>query len=125
VVRPAPRQAGRWLWLNERRLALGHAQITTDLVTGNHREILTDFYERSVADLPEPMRTFVEDHLLTKSGFRHNLSLESALDHPGVARPLIDTLVNRRLLRFVGVVAEWPRVLVDELRRAETGSSGP
>ncbi|MBI5768642.1 MAG: WD40 repeat domain-containing protein [Verrucomicrobia bacterium] len=46
------------------------------------------------------MRTFVEDHLLTKSGFRDNLSLESALDFPGVTRPLIDTLVNRRLLRI-------------------------
>jgi WD40 repeat protein len=86
--------------LNERRRALGHAQITADLVSGNRREILTDFYERSVADLPEAMRTFVEDHLLTKSGFRDNLSLESALDFSGVTRPLIDTLVNRRLLRI-------------------------
>ncbi len=86
--------------LNERRRALGQAQITADLVSGNRREILTNFYERSVADLPEAMRTFVEDHLLTKSGFRDNLSLESALDFPGVTRPLIDTLVNRRLLRI-------------------------
>ncbi|MBI5768638.1 MAG: tetratricopeptide repeat protein [Verrucomicrobia bacterium] len=85
--------------LNERRRAAGQAQITADLVTGNRREILTDFYERSMSDLPAPMRTFVEDHLLTKSGFRDNLSLESALDFPGVTRPLIDTLVNRRLLR--------------------------
>lgn len=86
--------------LNERRKALGQTQISADLVTGNRREILTDFYERSVADLPEAMRTFVEDHLLTKSGFRDNLSLESAFDFPGVTRPLIDTLVNRRLLRI-------------------------
>ena len=49
-----------------------------DLVTGNRREILTDFYDRSVADLPEGMRRFVEDKLLTKSGFRDNLSLENA-----------------------------------------------
>ena len=86
--------------LNERRRTLGQPQITADLVSGNRREILTDFYERSVADLPEAMRTFVEDHLLTKSGFRDNLALETALESPGVTRPLIDTLVSRRLVRL-------------------------
>jgi len=86
--------------LNERRRALGQAQITAEMVTGNRREILTDFYERSVGDLPEPIRRFVEDKLLTKSGFRDNLSLETALEEPGVTRPLIDTLVSRRLLRI-------------------------
>ena len=70
------------------------------MVSGNRREILNDFYERSVGDLPDGMRTFVEDHLLTKSGFRDNLALETALEFPGVTRPLIDTLVSRRLLRI-------------------------
>ena len=37
--------------------------VAADLVTGNRREILTDFYERSVADLPADMRAFVEDKL--------------------------------------------------------------
>jgi WD40 repeat protein len=86
--------------LNDRRRTLGQSQITADLVSGNRREILTDFYERSVADLPAPVRTFVEDHLLTKSGFRDNLALETALEFPGVTRPLLDTLVARRLLRI-------------------------
>ena len=86
--------------LNERRRALGHGQITADLVSGNRREILTDFYERSVTDLPGEMRMFVEDHLLTKSGFRDNFALETALEFSGVTRPLIDTLVARRLLRI-------------------------
>ncbi len=86
--------------LNERRRALGQTQITADLVTGNRREILHDFYERSVVDLPEGMRRFVEDKLLTKSGFRDNLALETALEEPGVSKALIDTLVSRRLLRI-------------------------
>src|SRR5204862_871483 len=85
---------------NDRRRALGQAQITANLVSGNRREILTDFYERSLADLPAAMRTFVEDHLLTKSGFRDNLALETALEFPGVTRPLLDTLVARRLVRI-------------------------
>jgi WD40 repeat protein len=86
--------------LNDRRRALGQEKITADLVSGNRREILHDFYERSVADLPDAMRAFVEDHLLTKSGFRDNLALETALEYPGVTRPLLDTLVARRLLRI-------------------------
>ncbi len=86
--------------LNERRRALAQDQITADLVSGNRREILSEFYDRSVADLPATTRAFVEDHLLTKSGFRDNFALETALEFPGVTRPLIDTLVSRRLLRI-------------------------
>jgi WD40 repeat protein len=86
--------------LNQRRRALGREQITADLVSGNRREILNDFYERSVSDLPPAMREFVEDHLLTKSGFRDNLALETVLEAPGVNRALVDTLVSRRLLRI-------------------------
>jgi WD40 repeat protein len=86
--------------LNQRRRNLGQDTITPDLVSGNRREILTDFYERSVGDLPVPVREYVEDHLLTKSGFRDNLALEMLLEAPGVTRPLVDTLVSRRLLRI-------------------------
>jgi WD40 repeat protein len=86
--------------LNQRRRTLGQAQITADLVSGNRREILNDFYERSVADLPPTMREYVEDHLLTKSGFRDNVALETVLEAPGVTRALVDTLVSRRLLRI-------------------------
>ncbi len=86
--------------LNERRRGLGQAQISADLVSGNRQEILTNFYERSVADLPEAMHHFVEDHLLTKSGFRDSLALETALGLPGVTRVFVDVLVTRRLLRI-------------------------
>ncbi|HEY4301020.1 MAG TPA: WD40 repeat domain-containing protein [Candidatus Didemnitutus sp.] len=86
--------------LNQRRRTLGQAQITADLVSGNRREILNDFYERSVSDLPPAMRQYVEDHLLTKSGFRDNVALETVLEAPGVTRSLVDTLVSRRLLRI-------------------------
>ena len=86
--------------LNQRRRALGQETITADLVSGNRREILNDFYERSVADLPPAMREYIEDHLLTKSGFRDNLALETVLEASGVTRVLVDTLVTRRLLRI-------------------------
>ena len=86
--------------LNQRRRTLGQEQITADLVSGNRREILNDFYERSVSDLPPAMREYIEDHLLTKSGFRDNVALETVLEAPGVTRALVDTLVSRRLLRI-------------------------
>src|SRR5207247_8965008 len=84
----------------DRLATLRQAQITAKRVTGTRREILTAFYERSMTALPEAMRRFVEDKLLTKSGVRDNLALETALEEPGVTRPLIDTLVSRRLLRI-------------------------
>jgi hypothetical protein len=46
------------------------------------------------------MRRFVEDKLLTRSGFRDNLALETALEEPGLTKELVDTLVSRRLLRI-------------------------
>lgn len=33
-------------------------------------------------------------------GFRDNLAIETALEFPGVTRPLIDTLISRRLIRL-------------------------
>lgn len=86
--------------LNQRRRALGQEKITADLVSGNRREILNDFYERSVEDLPANVRNYLEDHLLTKSGFRDNIALETVLEAPDVTRALVDTLVSRRLLRI-------------------------
>jgi hypothetical protein len=93
--------------LNQRRLALGQSALTADLVAGNRSAILVDFYERSLADLPPTVRLFVEDRLLTRSGYRDNLALETALAEPGVTRDHLDTLVARRLLRLedrLGVV---------------------
>ena len=86
--------------LNLRRLQNGDARITSALLQGTRREILLRFYEQSFTGLAPEMRVFVEDRLLTKSGFRDNIALENALAEPGVTREAIDHLVNRRLLRL-------------------------
>jgi tetratricopeptide (TPR) repeat protein len=96
--------------LNNRRLVLekktGQPQkITAELVagTGTLESILNEFYERSIADQPSAVRALVEDKLLTKAGFRDNLSVESAEEYlrERHADPsAINVLVNRRLLRF-------------------------
>jgi WD40 repeat protein len=89
--------------LNNRRLQAGQPKITADLLAGNRREILAEFYERSLRDLPAAVRVFVEDRLITKSGYRDNVALDNALGElagKGVTREAIDRLVNRRLLRL-------------------------
>jgi tetratricopeptide (TPR) repeat protein len=84
--------------LNEKRQALKLEAITGDLVAGEREKILHIFYERSMADLPHAVRAFVEDRLLTGSGFRRSEALEDALHAPGVTEKAITILVNRRLL---------------------------
>jgi WD40 repeat protein len=86
--------------LNNKRRSRGEAQITAGLLEGSRTEILTDLYERSLADLGPEVRSFVEERLLTVSGFRDNVALENALATPGVARAEIDRLTERRLLRI-------------------------
>jgi hypothetical protein len=85
--------------LNNRRLNLGEPKISADLLQGNQEQVLADFYERSTADLPPDVRFFIEDHLLTVSGYRDSVALENALSTPGVSRQAIEALVERRLVR--------------------------
>ncbi|MGJ7511563.1 nSTAND1 domain-containing NTPase [Variovorax sp. GT1P44] len=85
--------------LNLRRIAQGNPRIGTDLLAGAEREILVDFYTRSLDDLDARVRIFVEDELITEGGFRDSHALENALKLPGVTSEAVDRLVARRLLR--------------------------
>jgi YD repeat-containing protein len=85
--------------LFRRMVELGHEAITSELVAKERGEILEAMYERSFEGLAEPVRLFVEDRLLTPSGFRGTLRLSEALAE-GVSLGDLETLVDRRLLRF-------------------------
>jgi tetratricopeptide (TPR) repeat protein len=88
--------------LNERRLARGLDQIGADLLAGSRDDIIEGFYERVLADQPPALRGFVEDELLSDSGFRESVTLDSAhrvLNDDGVPVAALDELVARRLLR--------------------------
>jgi WD40 repeat protein len=87
--------------LNNKRKAQGQPQITADLLAGTRTAIISDFYERTIAEgnLDPAVRIFVEEQLLTESGFRNNVAEEDALRRPGVSRAAIDLLISRRLLR--------------------------
>jgi hypothetical protein len=89
--------------LNDARIAQGRKEISLDLLAGSHASILTNFYERSLADQPAAVRRIVEDELLTDSGFRENVAEESLVKRfaeAGAAPDTLAVLVNRRLLRI-------------------------
>ena len=89
--------------LNNARIAQGRGEISADLLAGSRDTILTEFYERALADQPDGVRRVVEDELLTESGYRESLAEErvvKALEDAGAAPGALATLVNRRLLRI-------------------------
>jgi WD40 repeat protein len=86
--------------LNNRRRERGQARITFDLLSGSWKEILTRFYENSLAGLGPAVRAFVEDRLLTRSGYRDSVAWDNAVSTPGVSAADLLELRDRRLLRF-------------------------
>jgi WD40 repeat protein len=86
--------------LNNKRQKLRQPKITAGLLEGTQEEVLSNFYERSVADQLPEVRSLIEEHLLTVSGYRDSIALENALNTPGVTRAAIDTLIERRLVRI-------------------------
>lgn len=88
--------------LNDRRRQRGLAEITPALLSESAEGILEGFYEECLADQPPGVRAFVEEDLLTESGFRENMALEQArkkLQDRFGATTALDELVQRRLLQ--------------------------
>jgi len=89
--------------LNDARIAQGRSEISLDLLAGSHATILSNFYERALADQPAAVRRIIEDELLTASGFRENVAEERLLSQfaqAGAVPGTLALLVNRRLLRI-------------------------
>ena len=89
--------------LNTVRQTQGRSEISADLLAGSRDTILSEFYERALADQPAGVRRVIEDELLTESGYRESLAEERViklLAEAGAAPDALATLVNRRLLRI-------------------------
>jgi hypothetical protein len=89
--------------LNTVRQTQGRAEISADLLAGSRETILSEFYERTLADQPQGVRKVIEDELLTESGYRESLAEErvkKALAAAGAAPDSLAKLVDRRLLRI-------------------------
>ncbi len=83
--------------LNRRRLSRGQSHITADLLTEEREGIIQSFYERSFDDVDDRVRVWVEDKLLTASGYRNRAAMEDALKL-GLPAGAFDLLVDRRVL---------------------------
>ena len=75
-------------------------QIDAQTVATNREQILENFYERSLAGHSPELRRFIEDKLITLSGFRNSEAYENALGTPGITAQALDQLVQCRLLRL-------------------------
>ncbi len=88
--------------LNNTRLAKGEAEISASLLAGSRDTILSEFYKRALADQPSGVQIFIEDVMLTDSGFRESVAEERVLKGFDAAKApagALALLVNRRLLR--------------------------
>jgi tetratricopeptide (TPR) repeat protein len=83
--------------LNRRRIERGKSRITVDLLTDEREEIIQNFYERAFDGVAPGVRDWVEDKLLTASGYRNRAALEDALK-AGLPESSFDQLVDRRIL---------------------------
>lgn len=89
--------------LNNARISQGRSEISAALLAGSRDNILSEFYERSLIDQPPGVRQFIEDNLLTESGYRESLAEErvkKGLAAAGASPGALAELVNRRLLRI-------------------------
>jgi len=85
--------------LNDHRRRTNSPTISEQLLSGRRDEILRGFYDRCFIGLDREVRVFVEEQLLTTSGYRDSMATEDAVRLMGVTVDAIDTLVVRRLLR--------------------------
>jgi tetratricopeptide (TPR) repeat protein len=88
--------------LNNARIAKGRSEISVDLLAGSKETILAEYYERALVDQPAAVRRFIEDEMLTDSGYRESLAEErvrKAFSAASAAPDALAKLVNRRLLR--------------------------
>jgi len=91
--------------LNAQRLAAGEETIAAEQWEGRSEHILEKFYSHSFANHPAAVREFVEDRLLSESGHRQAVTLDTAeaelvrasLTKEGASQAIAD-LVERRLL---------------------------
>lgn len=86
--------------LNERRIAAGASQIDAQVVASNREQILENFYDRSLKGHSYELRCFIEDKLITVSGFRNSEAYDNALEVTGITIQALDNLVQSRLLRL-------------------------
>ena len=96
----------RWPGVREFRQALTRAHEEVVLSGGTvfataSAEKLQEFYQREMASVPQAIRVFIEEELLTSSGARDSRALEDAAVQTNSERSTFERLNASGLLRFV------------------------
>jgi len=86
--------------LNEARKEAGKAVIDREIFDASKDTIISNYYRKSIADLPETVGRFIEQELITQQGFRNNFPVHDAIETGLVTEDQIRLLVNRRILRL-------------------------
>lgn len=84
--------------LNELRRNNDEEKISSEIVNYSKDDILSKFYQDSLKNKLE-MQKFIEDELITASGYRNIRTIEEATQKKGITEAQINDLVECRLLR--------------------------
>lgn len=104
--------------LNSGRIEAGLLTITAELLAQKREQVIESFYEEAFAGHPVALREFVEDELVTETGFRDSMTrtrAERELASRGVAASALDDLVHGRLLRIEERLEESRVELIHDL----------
>ncbi len=85
--------------LNTARIQKGAPAITTALLEIERTGVIERFYTDSTRGIDRRVCDFIQDQLLTEGGFRTPFEREEAEKQPGVTKEVLETLIDRRLLR--------------------------
>lgn len=85
--------------LNRRRHTSGQTRITSDLLYAPG-DFLTRIYEKALAHEAPSVRAFIEDALVTPSGFRESIAVDKALERGAIDEDALQRLVLQRVLRI-------------------------
>ena len=87
--------------LNERRKREGKPRIDGDLLASTGPKVIDGHYDDCMDGQPERVHRFVENELVTESGFRKPCAQDDARREPyGIELDALQVLVNLRLLRI-------------------------
>jgi len=85
--------------LNNQRIKEAQDHISLGLVETSSTDIIRHFYEDSMRSVSPATAAYIEDNLLTASGYRNSVAMDDVMAH-GIPEQEIQTLINKRLLRF-------------------------
>ncbi|MBI9069891.1 MAG: ATP-binding protein [Salinivirgaceae bacterium] len=85
--------------LNQKRIEKKSSQITHELIEDFGENILKEFYGKTIGQISEKSANFLEESLLTGSGFRDSIASEDAMTH-GVTGEEIEYLRKNRIIRI-------------------------